>query len=133
MGGGNVCSGGQKWYCTSPFRSPDMRPAAMRLFLSLLLLFIALLLPFAGAQAVTIENLHTASVEVDDKSEKERARAFREGLERVLVKMAGSAAVLDQWCKRLVDSVFYCSRSHARSVVCRNYYRNPWFLHRIES
>ncbi len=68
----------------------------MRLFLSLLLLFIALLLPFASAQAVTIEDLHTASVEVDDKSGKERTRAFREGLERVLVKMAGSAAVLDR-------------------------------------
>lgn len=67
----------------------------MRPFLSLLLLFITLL-PFAGAQAITVDDLHTATVEVLDKSEKERARAFRQGLERVLVKMAGSAAVLDR-------------------------------------
>ena len=96
MGAGNVCSGGQKWYCTSPSRLPDMRPVAMRPFLSLLLLSIGLLLPFAGAQAVTIDDLHTATVEVADKSEKERTKAFRTGLERVLVKMAGSAAVLDR-------------------------------------
>ncbi len=73
-----------------------MRPVTMRPFLSLSLLFITLLLPFASAQAVTVDDLHTAEVEVADKSEKERTRAFRTGLERVLVKMAGSAAVLDR-------------------------------------
>lgn len=73
-----------------------MRPVTMRPFLSLSLLFITLLLPFASAQAVTVDDLHTATVEVVDKSEKERTKAFRTGLERVLVKMAGSAAVLDR-------------------------------------
>lgn len=105
MGAGNVCSGGQKWYCTSPFRSPDMRPAIMRPFLSLPLFFITLLLPFASAQAVAVEDLHKASVEVVDKSEKERTKAFRTGLERVLVKMAGSATVLDRdGIDRLLES-----------------------------
>lgn len=73
-----------------------MRPVTMRPFLSLSLLFITLLLPLAGAQAVTVDDLHTATVEVADKSEKARTKAFRTGLERVLVKMAGSAAVLDR-------------------------------------
>ncbi len=72
-----------------------MRPVAMRPFLPLSLLLI-ILLPFASAQAVTLDDLHTATVEVTDKSEKERTRAFRTGLERVLVKMAGNAAVLDR-------------------------------------
>jgi len=77
----------------------------MRPFLLLSLLSIGLLLPFTGAQAVTVDDLHSASVEVADKSEKERSRAFREGLKRVLVKMAGSAAVLDRdGIDRLLES-----------------------------
>ncbi len=73
-----------------------MRPVAMRPFLPLSLLIITLLLPFANAQAVTVDDLHTATVEVADKSENERTKAFRTGLKRVLVKMAGSAAALDR-------------------------------------
>jgi len=77
----------------------------MRPFLLLSLLSFGLLLPFTSAQAVTVEDLHSASVEVADKSEKERSRAFRVGLERVLVKMAGSAAVLDRdGIDRLLES-----------------------------
>ncbi|MFW5970106.1 MAG: DUF2066 domain-containing protein, partial [Halofilum sp. (in: g-proteobacteria)] len=90
---------------TSPFRSPDMRPVAMRPFLPLSLLLIALLLPFANAQAVTVDDLHRATVDVVDKSEKERTKAFRTGLERVLVRVAGSAAVLDRdGVDRLLES-----------------------------
>jgi hypothetical protein len=68
-----------------------MRPLRL-----LSLLLIGLLLPLANAQAVTVNDLHTATVEVIDKSEKARTAAFRKGLEQVLVKMAGSAAVLDR-------------------------------------
>ena len=77
----------------------------MRPFLLLSLLFIGLVLPVAGAHAVTVDDLHLATVEVADKSEEERSWAFREGLGRVLVKMAGSAAVLDRdGIDRLLES-----------------------------
>lgn len=82
-----------------------MRRLAMRPFLLLSVLFIALLSPFTGAQAVTVDDLHTATVKAADKSEKERTKAFRTGLERVLVKMAGSAAILDRdGVDRLLES-----------------------------
>ena len=48
------------------------------------------------AHAVTVDRLHTASVTVADQGADTRERAFREALERVLVKMAGRPGVLDQ-------------------------------------
>lgn len=61
------------------------------------LLFVSLLVLAAPpVEAVTVENLHTATVEVADKSAEARREAFRTGLERVLVKVAGTAAVLDR-------------------------------------
>ena len=68
-----------------------MSPLCRSLLLAPLLALVVL-----PARAVTIENLHTADVEVPDKSAQARSEAFRTGLERVLVKVSGTAAVLDR-------------------------------------
>lgn len=47
------------------------------------------------AAAVTVEDLHTARVEVAGKGEEARRTGFREALERVLIRVSGTAAVAD--------------------------------------
>lgn len=61
-----------------------------------LLLVPLLALVVLPARAVTVDNLHTATVEVADKSAEARREGFRTGLERVLVKVSGTAAVLER-------------------------------------
>lgn len=46
------------------------------------------------AQAVVVENLYRAQVDVEDHGRSELQRATREGLAQVLVKVSGTAAVL---------------------------------------
>jgi hypothetical protein len=54
-----------------------------------------LLLPAPLLQAVVVEDLHRALVPVEDHSERALARATREGLSQVFVKMSGSPEVLE--------------------------------------
>ncbi len=68
------------------------RPMSSRV--RLLLLVPLLALSALPAKAVTVEDLYTASLAVADKSGEVRREAFRDGLERVLVKVAGTPAVL---------------------------------------
>jgi hypothetical protein len=56
------------------------------------MIFLALLC--SQAHAVVVENLHRALVDVEDHSNRELQRATREGLAQVLIKVSGSATVL---------------------------------------
>lgn len=56
-------------------------------------LFLGCLAMPAGA--VTVEDLHSARVEVAGKGEEARRAGFREALERVLIRVSGTAAVAD--------------------------------------
>lgn len=57
-------------------------------------LLLCLLLSCGPARAVVVENLYRALVDVEDHSRSELQRATREGLAQVLVKVSGTAAVL---------------------------------------
>lgn len=57
-------------------------------------LLFSLLLACVPARAVVVENLYRALVDVEDHSRSELQRATREGLAQVLVKVSGTAAVL---------------------------------------
>lgn len=69
--------------------------AAMPRLPCCLFLLLALLLPLP-ADAVRVEDLYRSEVEVLDKSAGEREAGFRRALEQVLMKVSGSAAVLEQ-------------------------------------
>lgn len=65
--------------------------------LSLLSVLVALafLLPLAPVLALPVDGLYEAEVAVSGQSESERARAYREGLAQVLVKVSGQPDVLE--------------------------------------
>lgn len=62
--------------------------------LPLLIVLIVLCLP-AGLHALPVEGVYEAEIVVDDQSESERNRAYREGLAQVLVKASGQPGVLE--------------------------------------
>jgi len=70
-------------------------PAMRRSLKSFLLLPMLVLLLPATAGAVRVEDLYRAEVEVADKGAEARQAGFRAALRRVLVKVSGSSAVLE--------------------------------------
>jgi hypothetical protein len=72
-----------------------MLPAAMRVSLHRCLFAAMLLMTALPVQAVTLEGLYQASVDVADKSSDARAEAFRSALGQVLVRLTGSTEVLE--------------------------------------
>jgi len=81
-------------YTASP-EAGYVDPAMRRSPKSLLFLPMLLLLLPATAGAVRVEDLYRAEVKVADKGAEARREGFREALERVLVKVSGSSAVLE--------------------------------------
>jgi len=81
-------------YTASPVTG-YLGPAMRRSPKPFLLLTIFLLLLPATAGAVRVEDLYRADVKVADKGAEARQAGFREALERVLVKVSGSSAVLE--------------------------------------
>ena len=66
----------------------------MRFFRPVTILLALLLLPVTAAvQAVTVKDLYTGTVEVADKGPDAREKGVRAALEKVLVRVSGSAAV----------------------------------------
>ena len=61
-----------------------------------LLLALTVLLASVSAHAVTVNDLYTAGVPVADKGGEAQRQGFRSALEQVLVRVAGSTAVLEK-------------------------------------
>ena len=76
------------------------------------LLLLALIFGPLNAQAVIVENLYRAEVEVEDHSVPVLQQASRQGLAQVLVKVSGGSDVLDnaQVKSALVDNRRYLQR-----------------------